>query len=89
MPDPNIPRRRILSLWFPRLGADRVLRQTPQLQGEPLAIVDTIGNAQVISALSAPAQGAGLYVGQPVRDAHAMCERLITRKRHALAEAGW
>ena len=87
MPDPNIPRRRILSLWFPRLGADRVLRQTPQLQGEPLAIVDTIGNAQVISALSAPAQGAGLYVGQPVRDAHAMCERLITRKRHALAEA--
>ncbi len=86
MSKPVPPRRRILSLWFPRLGADRVLRQSPHLAGEPLAIVDTIGNAQTLSALTAEAQAAGLYVGQPVRDAHAMCDRLITRNRNALAE---
>ncbi|THH35261.1 DNA polymerase Y family protein [Aliishimia ponticola] len=80
-------KRRILSLWFPRLGADRVVRQDPQLAGEPLAIVDTIGNAQVISSLSIEAQHKGLYPGQPVRDAHAMCDRLITRARAPLAEA--
>lgn len=87
MLDPIPQKRRILSLWFPRLGADRVLRKTPQLHGEPLAIVDTVGNAQVISSVSACAQSIGVHVGQPVRDAHAMCERLVTRHRNPLAEA--
>jgi protein ImuB len=87
MPDPDTHKRRILSLWFPRLGVDRAVRQQPQLGGEPMAIVDTVANAQVISSLSAAAQAAGLYPGQPVRDAHAMCERLVTRPRNPLAEA--
>ncbi len=87
MPAPDPHKRRILSLWFPRLGADRVVRQDPQLAGEPLAIVDTIANAQVISSLSQRAHAAGLYPGQPVRDAHAMCDRLVTRNRNLLAEA--
>ncbi|MFK7876402.1 MAG: DNA polymerase Y family protein [Paracoccaceae bacterium] len=83
----NSPQRRILSLWFPRLGADRVLRQIPQLIEEPLVIVDTVGNTQTLSSLSDVAQRQGLYRGQPVRDAHAMCDRLITRHRSPLAEA--
>ena len=87
MPAPDPHKRRILSLWFPRLGADRVVRQDPQLAGEPRAIVDTIANAQVISSLSQRAHAAGLYPGQPVRDAHAMCDRLVTRNRNLLAEA--
>ena len=87
MPDQPAPQRRILSLWFPRLEADRVLRRTPQLQGAPLAIVETVSNAQVVASLSVSAQTSGLYVGQPVRDAHAMCDRLITRNRDPLAEA--
>lgn len=87
MPDPTVPKRRILSLWFPRLGADRALRQMPQLVGSPLAIVDTIGNAQVVSSVSAEASALGIYVGQPVRDAHAMAEALVTRNRALQAEA--
>ncbi len=79
-------RRRILSLWFPRLGADRVLRREPQLADQPLAIVDQVGNMQVISALSAAAQACGIHTGQPVRDAHAMSDALVTRARNALAE---
>ncbi|MEM6309968.1 MAG: DNA polymerase Y family protein [Pseudomonadota bacterium] len=87
MSDQTVSKRRILSLWFPRLGADRTLRQMPQLAGSALAIVDTIGNAQVISSLSVEASALGLYVGQPVRDAHAMAEALVTRNRSAQVEA--
>ncbi len=63
------------------------MRQSPQLAGEPLAVVDAMGNAQVISSVSQAAQDLGLYPGQPVRDAHAMCDKLVTRHRSALAEA--
>jgi len=41
---------------------------------------------QVISSLNAVAQGHGLQVGQPVRDAHAMCPGLITYTRSTVAE---
>lgn len=79
-------RRRILSLWFPRLGANRILRQTPHLEATPLAVVDQVGNAQLIASLNAAASAQGLRVGQPVRDAHAMCGELVTRARNPLAE---
>ena len=86
MPDPTSQQRRILSLWFPRLGADWYMRKHPQLSGRALAIVDTSGNAQTISTLSVEAQTAGVHVGQPMRDAHAMCEGLMTRNRSLLGE---
>lgn len=79
--------RRILSLWFPRLGADRVLRVARGVQEGPLAVVQEQGNMQVVSSLNAVAEAAGLHVGQPVRDAHAMCAGLVTRARNAPAEA--
>ncbi len=86
MPDTTSQQRRILSLWFPRLGADWYIRRHPQLAGQPLAIVDTTGNAQTIATLSPEAQAAGVHPGQPMRDSHAMCERLITRNRNILGE---
>lgn len=78
--------RRILSLWFPRFGADRLIRRDPLLADVPLAVVEEQHNSQIVSALNAVAAGFGLRVGQPVRDAHAMCEGLVTRPRSRPAE---
>lgn len=81
--------RRVLSLWFPHLGTDRLIRRTPQLTDVPLAVVEEQQNAQVLTSLNLAALGFGLRVGQPVRDAHAMCEGLITRTRSLQGEAGF
>ncbi len=74
-----MPHRRILSLWFPRLGAERLLRAEPHLAEHPFAVVQEQGPAQVLSSLSVAASKAGLRRGQPLRDAHAMCADLVTR----------
>lgn len=81
--------RRILSLWFPHLGADRLLRREPQLDDVPLGVVQEQSNTQVLTSLNPCALGFGLRVGQPVRDAHAMCEGLITRTRSVQGEAAF
>lgn len=78
--------RRILSLWFPRLGAERLIRRQPVLADQPLAVVEERQNMQVISSLNGAAQGRGLQVGQPVRDAHAICPGLMTHPRSAAGE---
>ncbi|WP_171206662.1 DNA polymerase Y family protein [Ruegeria sp. HKCCA0235A] len=84
-----MPKRRILSLWFPRLGAERLVRAARGLHAGPLAVVAEQSNMQIVTSLNAEAQAAGLRVGQPVRDAHAMCASLITRPRNAPAEAAF
>ena len=78
--------RRILSIWFPRLGVERLIRRQPLLADQPVAVVEERQNMQVITSLSGMAQSAGLQVGQPVRDAHAMCPGLITYPRSVPAE---
>lgn len=77
-----MPNRRILSLWFPRLGAERLIRAEPHLADIPFATVAQEGGAQVLAALSLTASQAGLRRGQPLRDAHAMCAGLLTRPAH-------
>ncbi|MBV2359214.1 DNA polymerase Y family protein [Thalassococcus sp. CAU 1522] len=84
-----MPNRRILSLWFPRLGAERLLRAEPHLDDRPFAVVAEHGPAQVLSSLSVAASQAGLYPGQPVRDAHAMCAGLVTRPQDVRREAAF
>ena len=81
--------RRILSLWFPRLGADRLMRLDPQLQDIPLAVVQEVSNAQLVTSVNASAAVLGIRSGQPVRDAHAMCDGLVTRARNDQAEAAF
>lgn len=81
--------RRILSLWFPRLGAERVLRDARGGLTGPLAIVEEVSNRQVISALNQVAEDAGLHRGQGLRDAHAICAQLIVRSRNLSAETGF
>lgn len=71
--------RRILSLWFPRLGAERLIRSAPHLSDQPFATVEERNGGQVLASLSVAASRVGLHRGQPLRDAHAMCADLITR----------
>ena len=84
-----MPNRRILSLWFPRLGADRLMRAARGTLDAPLAVVEERGNMQLVSSVNAAGHAAGIRRGQPVRDAHAMCGGLLTRTRNAPAEAAF
>lgn len=70
--------RRILSLWFPRLAADRVARRRGDAVPTPLAVVGDCNGAQVLVSLSAEAEAAGLALGQPLRDATAIFPSLLT-----------
>ena len=84
--------RRLLSLWFPRLGAERLLRQArteAALHEVPFAVVEDIGNSQILSSVSARASEVGIYKGQPLRDAHAVSADLRTARRNRHAEAGF
>lgn len=85
-------RRRVLSLWFPRLGAERALRLArggaAGLAG-PLVVVGERNGAQVLHSVSAAAQAAGLSVGQPLRDAGAMCPGLVTVPADPAGEAAF
>lgn len=78
--------RRILSLWFPRLGAERVMRLNRGMEPGPLALVGDERNMQVVTSVNTAASAAGIHVGQPLRDAHAMCADLLTRARDVPAE---
>ncbi|MFV2003093.1 MAG: DNA polymerase Y family protein, partial [Paracoccaceae bacterium] len=78
--------RRILSLWFPRLAAERLLRLERGLPDTPLAVVADRANMQVLSSLSAEAEAQGLRPGQPLRDALAMFPALVTRLSNPQAE---
>lgn len=82
-----MPNRRILSLWFPRLAAERVLRLRRDALPLPFAVVGDQNGAQVLTSLNDVAEGAGLRLGQPLRDATAMCPGLLTRAADPLAEA--
>ena len=86
---PRMSKRRILSLWFPRLGAERLIRLDPGLLGGPVAVIRDQGNMQVLSSLSAEAEAEGLRPGQPLRDALAMCPNLLTRLSNPQAEAAF
>jgi protein ImuB len=81
--------RRILSLWFPRLAAERVLRRQGGALPQPFAVVADRGGAQVLVSLNPEAEAAGLSLDQPLRDATAMCAALITRAADPLAEAAF
>ncbi|SNS94196.1 Y-family DNA polymerase [Tropicimonas sediminicola] len=81
--------RRILSLWFPRLAAERLLRVDGVGVDAPFAVVRDSGNMQLLASLDLAASRAGLSVGQPLRDARAVCPTLVTRLCNPQAEAAF
>ena len=82
-----MPARRILSLWFPHLDAERLLRRGVVAPDIPFAVVHEMGRMQQIRSLSAAAREGGLRPGQPLRDAQAICPGLVTRQHDPQAEA--
>ncbi|MEM8978395.1 MAG: DNA polymerase Y family protein [Pseudomonadota bacterium] len=82
-----MPNKRILSLWFPHLGAERLLRAARGTIEQPFAVVAQVGQAQALSSLSAEAEAEGLRIGQPLRDATAMCPNLLTALQNPQSEA--
>ncbi|MCV2876155.1 DNA polymerase Y family protein [Rhodobacteraceae bacterium XHP0102] len=78
--------RRILSLYLPHMAAEQFLRQEARLMEHPLAVVTECGNRQVISALSPKAQAAGLFRGQALSAALALCSDLVIRNRNPAQE---
>ena len=81
--------RRILSLWFPSLGAERLMRRDRLDAGIPFAVVRNERQMQVLCSLSPAALAQGLQPGQPLRDAMAVCPTLLTRLHNAPAEAAF
>jgi protein ImuB len=75
----SVNRRRILSLWLPRLPTDRIKRQLCRDDGsreEPSIVVAKQNNALQISALDDAAAHLGLEVGLPLANARAVCPQL-------------
>jgi protein ImuB len=81
--------RRVLSLWFPRLAAERALRLRGDVLPAPFAIVGEQNGAQVLVSLCAQAAAAGLHIGQGLRDATAICPALIHRPAHPAREVAF
>jgi protein ImuB len=75
----SVKRRRILSLWLPRLPTDRIRRKGSRGaapaddDGNPCIVVAKLNNALQISALNDAAAGLGLEVGLPLANARAVC----------------
>ena len=73
-------RRRILSLWLPRLPIDRIRRQlagrNDGLDEFPRVVVAKEHNALVLYAIDEVAVRAGLSIGLPLANARAICPEL-------------
>src|SRR5258707_7039595 len=74
----SVKRRRILSLWLPRLPTDRIKRQLLRDNGVlvkdlPCIVVAKQNNALQIFALDDAAARLGLEVGLPLANARAVC----------------
>src|SRR6202790_3708666 len=73
-------RRRILSLWLPRLPIDRIKRQLAQSNDAPAnlpsVVVTKQNNALQIFALDDAAAALGLDIGLPLANARAICPQL-------------
>ena len=76
--------RRVVSLWFPRLASDRVLRARP-VEG-PFALTLKQSNANRIYCLNAEAERQGLNRGMSYSDARAFCPDLQSRPADPFAD---
>ncbi|MBK0329239.1 DNA polymerase Y family protein [Rhodobacteraceae bacterium F11138] len=70
-------RRRVVSLWFPRLASDRILRR--HLIDGPFVLTLKQKNANRIYCLNADASRQGLHAGMSYADARAFCPKLQSR----------
>ncbi|MEM1316498.1 MAG: DNA polymerase Y family protein, partial [Pseudomonadota bacterium] len=88
-----MPRRRILSVWLPRLSAERALRR-PDLahlglgpRDAPFAVTAEEASALRLLSVNAAAAALGLGPGMTLADARARLPHLATAPHDAGAEA--
>jgi protein ImuB len=81
--------RRILSLWFPRLGAERLLRLGRRPPDDALAVIAVSGQGQTVASVTAAAEARGLRRGMALADARAILPDLVTYPAHPRAEAAF
>ena len=84
-------RRRILSLWLPRLPIDRIKRKlapdSAALGNDPSVVVAKQNNALQIFALDDAAGPLGLSIGLPLANARAICPNLTVFDADEAADA--
>jgi protein ImuB len=80
--------RRIASLWFPRLAAERRLRLLGPVTA-PFAVVAEARGALHLASLSVEAEAAGLSRGMGLADARAICPTLATAAADPPGEAAF
>ena len=78
-------KRRVLSVWFPRLASDARLRRRPC--DAPFAISLRSGSRDHLHCLNTAALAAGLSRGMALADARALCPGLITEPANLASEA--
>jgi protein ImuB len=91
----SVNRRRILSLWLPRLPIDRIKRQLCQdiaapannSNNYPSIVVAKQNNALQIFALDDAAANLGLDIGLPLANARAICPHLQVFDANEAADA--
>ncbi|WP_424986759.1 Y-family DNA polymerase [Microbulbifer sp. S227A] len=69
--------RRVVSMWFPRLPSDRVLRASPV--DAPFALTLKQNNTERLYCLNRRAEALGLSRGMPFSDARAFCPDLLSQ----------
>jgi protein ImuB len=83
-------RRRILSLWLPRLPIDRIKRRLEsngaELDKIPSVVVIKQHNALLLHALDDTAARAGLSIGLPLANARAICPELTVYDADEVAD---
>ena len=79
--------RRLMAVWFPRLGAERWLRLGACPPGSALVTVSGTAPDRRIDSLTAAAEAAGLMAGQRLRHALDLCPHLVALPADVGAEA--
>jgi protein ImuB len=84
-------KRRILSLWLPRLPIDRIKRALPPddapVENTPSVVVAKENNALVIYSLDDAAARYGLTIGLPLANARAICPDVLVYDADLAADA--
>ncbi|MDU9003566.1 Y-family DNA polymerase [Sedimentitalea todarodis] len=77
--------RRVVSMWFPRLPCDRVLRARPV--DAPFALTLKQNNTDRVYCLNRQAEKLGLSRGMPFSDARAFCPDLLSQPADPRSDA--
>ena len=81
-------KKRIVSIWFPRLATDRIQRQRgPEWEARPLAAVVESGSRIMLAGVNRVAEQAGLAPGMTLADARAVAAHLVTAPADTRAQA--